>query len=349
MSKHYIAWDIGGAHLKLAVLNRCAQVVFAQQYICPLWKGLEVLTASLQQAAGDISSYTDSTHAITITGETADCFVTRQEGVDAILKECARWMPKTTAVYAGDSGWINLDQASQYPYKIASVNWHATAQCCADEMKCGILLDIGTTTTDIIPFAEGDVLCQWKGRDYTDVHRLKNSTLVYTGVVRTAVMALAEVIVLEDEVFNIVAEYFANSGDVYRILKKLPPNVDGGSSSDGAPLDRMHSLRRFARMFGMELNGNEQWLVQAASKIALAQKDKIFRAYLTVAQQHKLETACIVGAGAGSFLAREIADQNGVEYCDFQSLIKLEQRPVMNNTVSAIALAKQMANFYVTS
>jgi uncharacterized hydantoinase/oxoprolinase family protein len=51
---------------------------------------------------------------------------------------------------------------------------------------CGV--DVGSTTADLIPFADKPVLAC----DYNDHQRLVNQTLIYTGVARAPLMAITD-------------------------------------------------------------------------------------------------------------------------------------------------------------
>ena len=251
MASHYsIAWDIGGAHVKLAVLKPSGQLMLTKQYPCPLWRGMRMLTQTLSDAIAMLKQQRCfvGMHAVTMSGEMADCFATRQEGVQEILRQCRQYLPKHTWVYAMKAGWLTLSAASEQAQDVASLNWHASATCCAMHVRRGILIDIGSTSSDIIPFDKGQVLPNW-ATGYADAQRLADATLVYTGVMRTPVMAMAQSIVLDGQEFQLLAEYFADSADVYRILGTLPADAKATSNCDGMPLDYKHSLRRFARMF----------------------------------------------------------------------------------------------------
>ena len=46
-------WDLGGAHVKLAVVDRDGRLQRAVQVPCELWLGLDRLEAALREAAGE--------------------------------------------------------------------------------------------------------------------------------------------------------------------------------------------------------------------------------------------------------------------------------------------------------
>ena len=79
-------------------------------------------------------------------------------------------------------------------------------------------MDVGTTTTDLIPIRAGAVAA----RGATDAERLTESELLYTGVVRTPVMAVAQTAPFSGRMQGIAAERFATMADVWRLTGDLP-------------------------------------------------------------------------------------------------------------------------------
>ena len=55
MSNYHLGWDIGGAHLKAALLNPQGQIQQVFQQACPLWKGLNELHSAFTQILQQIN------------------------------------------------------------------------------------------------------------------------------------------------------------------------------------------------------------------------------------------------------------------------------------------------------
>ena len=89
-------------------------------------------------------------NAFTMTGELSDIFPSREAGVAALLKEIAERFPQESLIYAGPEGFVGLDAAANLTVDVASANWHATAALVARLAGDALLLDMGSTTTDII-------------------------------------------------------------------------------------------------------------------------------------------------------------------------------------------------------
>jgi (4-(4-[2-(gamma-L-glutamylamino)ethyl]phenoxymethyl)furan-2-yl)methanamine synthase len=148
-----LGWDIGGAHLKLA-LARDGAIVAVRQMPSPLWLGLDRLGAALDEGLS-LCPAADR-HAVTMTAELADLFPDRASGVRAILAAVTRRVPaQRVQIYAHDGSFLSPDAAAASPERAASANWHAAAALAARQLGDGLLADIGSTTTDLVPLRRG--------------------------------------------------------------------------------------------------------------------------------------------------------------------------------------------------
>ena len=103
---------------------------------------------------------------------------------------------------------------AQRPLAFAATNWIASALFAASRIDEGILVDVGSTTTDIVPIREGRLACE--GR--TDLDRLVAGELVYSGVLRTNPNTLTRTVPVRGRPCRLAAEQFAVMADVYLIL-----------------------------------------------------------------------------------------------------------------------------------
>ena len=93
---------------------------------------------------------------------------------------------------------------------IASANWHATAALVARLTGEALFVDMGSTTTDIIPVRNGAVASE----GYTDAERLMTGELVYTGFTRTFLFGVASSAPVRGRLTPLMNEYFASIADV---------------------------------------------------------------------------------------------------------------------------------------
>lgn len=320
MTQHLkIGWDIGGAHVKAAVVNPTGEIIAIFQESCPLWKGLSYLRLTVKAIMQVLPTAVYS-HALTMTGELVDLFMDREDGVKQILSTLNDILGKHRQfIFVGKAGLLAIEQVTAADYlAIASANWLATAHFTARKIPTGVLVDIGSTTTDMLFFNEGKV--QAKG--YTDYQRLASQELVYTGIVRTAVMAVVTHVKDRQQTVGVMAEYFATMADVYRLTGELHEAHDQTETADGAEKTIEASARRLARMLGCDFYLDELSRWQCiANDIRAQQVQKITAAYQHMRAMHTIPDLCpLVGAGVGRFLVQQLARDVEQPYRDFSEL-----------------------------
>jgi (4-(4-[2-(gamma-L-glutamylamino)ethyl]phenoxymethyl)furan-2-yl)methanamine synthase len=317
----YMGWDLGGAHLKVAKVGRDGRLLEVRQIPCPLWQGLHVFDQALGSVVNEIHG---DVHAVTMTGELADIFPDRCEGVRRLLERSMAVLGDVPLiVYAGKAGFVAAADSTRYCYEIASANWHASAHLAARYCDCGILVDIGSTTTDIVEFSRGNVCF----RGYTDAERLGSEELVYTGVIRTPVFAVVSRVPFRGEWQSVTAERFATMADVYTLTGELHEPALGflapRETADGGGSDIKACARRLARMLGRDADAGEadKWR-GLARYIAGVQRHGIRQALERMFSRRPATQALpLVGAGVGRFIVRDLALQLGHPYIDFSSLL----------------------------
>lgn len=335
-------WDIGGAHLKFAGLNDDGAIVALEELTCRLWLGVSELATAVK-AVRDKYALGNAQHAVTMTGELCDCFDNRQTGVAQIVNAVERTFGESQSYfYSLNRQWLGPADARENFRSVASANWHASANLVSKLVEDALVIDIGSTTTDIIPLKRGLVIAA--GID--DYSRLKNRELVYTGVVRTPVAAIVESLPYENEFIPIVAETFATSADVYRILQLLPENADLHPTADGGDKSRLASAKRLLRMLGLDFKGDEASLHELASYVYRRQTDKVIEASEYVLSRHEMDTEKlkIVAMGCGAFLAEDIAARLSVEQLAFANLFKARDlRIIKDRSIADCAPALAVA------
>ncbi|MBI2798893.1 MAG: S-layer protein [Gammaproteobacteria bacterium] len=335
----YCGWDIGGAHLKVAVLATDGQIVTIEQLACPLWRGLEHLELALNSALSKLPQGA-ALHTVTMTGELCDLFASRADGVARILEVIESRLGNGVRIYAG-AATLSTTEARAQPAAVASLNWRATASCVAVACRDALVIDIGSTTTDLIPVLGHQVAAV----AHADGDRLTAGELVYTGVCRTPVMAVAHHVPYAGVRRALTAEYFANMADVYRILQELPAHADLHPTADARPADRPHSLARLARMVGEDTTpANSVMLIECAAFLARRQQTEIEAAVALVLSRHASTHRFrrLIGAGVGEFLAPRVAMRLGFEYQSFAAVLDAPpaQAVAVATCAPAVALAR---------
>ncbi|NKB36799.1 MAG: H4MPT-linked C1 transfer pathway protein [Gammaproteobacteria bacterium] len=340
VASNFVGWDIGGAHLKMVKVDGQGNVLQAKQYATPIWQGLEILKSLFEQNK-NLHTSDNEVHALTITGELSDIFDNRKDGVEALLSVFASVYQNTESmVYCGESGFLAIAESIEKHNQAASANWHATASYLALQNEKFVLIDIGSTTTDLILVDRGRVI----NKAYTDQERMREASLVYTGFTRTPVMAVVNKVQFEGVWQSIAAEFFATMADVYRITGELHENQDLMPAADGGKKTREASIRRLARMLGadaLEYEDQDRYL-PLAHYIA-AQQLKTIEENLDQMLRHchysLAKRPDIVGAGTGRHLARKLAEARNYAYIDIESLISGNESLFAKTGDCAAALA----------
>ncbi|MEL7048552.1 MAG: hydantoinase/oxoprolinase family protein, partial [Pseudomonadota bacterium] len=204
------------------------------------------------------------------------------------------------------------------PGDVASMNYLATAHLAASTLKNALLIDMGTTTTDIIPIIDGSP----QNVGQTDADRLASGELVYTGLTRTAVMAVVDAVPFQGAWVPICREYFATMSDVQRVLEALPSGVDDQQTADGRGKSLHESTSRLARMIGRDgADGSADDWRSMARYVAGAQFTPINEAVGLVVSRHpKLISSPIVTTGCAIASLEHWAKGQGLQPLAYQTL-----------------------------
>ena len=320
MHKLTLGWDLGGAHVKAVLLDANGLALQTMQSACPLWRGMDHLQKSVDEIL-DALMQPAGRHAVTMTGELADIFSSRDEGVRRLSSFMAdRFGVGNVRIYAGRRGFVPQGDVACCCADIASANWHASASFLAAEVGDALLLDIGSTTSDLVLLHRGEIC----SLGCSDAGRMRHGELIYTGVVRTPVMAVAQSVPFGGDLQGVAAEHFATMADVYRLTGDLDEELDMADTADGAGKSMEDSARRLARMVGQDLAdaGMRQW-----RQLALSVKNRQLRTLEEAAERAWSrgllgEDAPLLGAGAGRFLVRDLARRTERPYHDVSEWVR---------------------------
>jgi probable H4MPT-linked C1 transfer pathway protein len=291
MAPSVLGLDIGGANLKAA--HTCG-VASLRPYA--LWKNPGGLAEALRQLIRELPPC--DCLAVTMTGELCDCFESKRQGVEAILAATESISDKRPLrVWSTEARFVDLDTARAEPLSVAAGNWLALATFLGRFAPEGpaLVLDIGSTTTDVIPLRDGKPV----PRGRSDPERLHSHELVYTGVRRTPLCAL-----LGSEG---AAELFATTLDVYLVLGDLPEESNDRDTADGRPATQAAAHARLARML---CSDRETCPESEIRKLALRMRSRqlllLRRAVKQVSASRGGHPRTVLTAGSGEFLARKL-------------------------------------------
>lgn len=339
MSHVVLGLDIGGANLKAATPNpngRAVSVPFA------LWKQPDKLPTALAELVAQFDDVEE--FAVTMTGELCDCFETKEAGVNVIVSavlNVARSWP--VRFWSTDGTFLDSNQARTRWNEVAAANWHALATFAGRYNPRGtcVLVDVGSTTTDVIPILDGQ---PWT-RGRTDTMRLRAGELVYTGVRRTPLCAL-----LPRE-FT-CAEFFATTLDAHLLVGNLPEDPFDCDTADSRPATKAFAHARIARMVGGDRTTvSEAEALELAEMVVETQRRQLENAlmrqeWLMSNLPHDTDPPklCAITSGAGEFLARKAVQESPavqLKLVDSVEVISLTDRlgPNLSECAPALAVA----------
>jgi probable H4MPT-linked C1 transfer pathway protein len=324
-------YDIGGAHLKVALVGNDG-LVAVRQIACPLWRALDRLDAALDEAAELTGAA--ARHAVTMTAELTEIFESREAGVVAIVQKLRERFEGGVRVFIGLKGFADAAAAIADPLAVASANFLATARVIAERQPKSLLIDMGSTTTDI-------VACD-RPQGLTDAERLQTGELVYTGFTRTPVASVATRAPLGGQWQGLARDAFATMADVRRVLNELPDDVDVDvhDTADGRGKSVPESLARLARGFGRDADVRHltTWQISAAY-VRERQLRSIQDGALQVLSRPGLDIASVVSAGIGAAAAEAVAVRLGLPHQSFGALIEAQSEHRLWATRCAPAVA----------
>ena len=314
-----LGWDIGGAHVKAVLLAADGRVGGVWHRAAPLWRGLGHMEDAVRAIRGEARAA--RRHVVTMTGELADLFAGREDGVRRIGGRLAAALAPEPVRYFRPGRAFAAEPGAEAE-EIASMNWLAAAEYAAGRIADAVLVDLGSTTADLTLLRDGRA--RPAGR--SDAARLASRTLVYTGVARTPLMSLGGRVRVRGAWRNAMAERFATTADVYNLLGLLPAALRPFETADGAGCSRPESARRLARMVGEDhADGAPLAPWRALAEHYAARQRDLLADNLRAALPAGFEGP-LIGAGSGRFALPAAAARCGLAYRDVDALLPAAPR-----------------------
>jgi (4-(4-[2-(gamma-L-glutamylamino)ethyl]phenoxymethyl)furan-2-yl)methanamine synthase len=311
-----LGWDIGGANVKAAWMemrnNRVERVQVVSQPF-EIWREKDRLPEVLQRLGAAVAP-NGFAHAmaITITAELSDVFATKREGVQFVLNCIQQSFPeRATYVLSLLGGFVPLGEAQLQPLNFAATNWLASAQYVAGQCPNCLLVDVGSTTTDILPILNGRVCVG--GR--TDMARLTSGELVFTGALRTNLAAIVQSIPVAGRYCRVASEYFAVSGDIHLILGYLSPQDYTCTTPDGRPPSIESARGRLARLVCADTEMLSAAEIDEIARYVFERQVRQIREGLgqVLSRLPELRGHPVIVLGAGAFLGEAAVKSMGME------------------------------------
>ena len=312
MSPAILGWDIGGVNTKVARIVAATEGPVIRSRCVPfeLKHDTGGLTPTLTEAARAVGGAPGDLHAVTMTAELSQAFRTKREGVGCVLDALEAAFPQSwLQVYTVEGQFVTPREARALPLSVGAANWAATAHLVARSVPTCILLDVGTTSADLIPIVNGQVVVQ----GHTDPARLLSGELVYTGALRTPAEAVAPRVPLWGGSAGVSADGFALIGDAHLWLGSLSPGDYTCRTPDGRPPTREFAGERLARAVCADREMLDDSALDAiAGALADAQVRAVAEALGRILERWPVITAAVV-TGLGDFIAVAAAETMGLD------------------------------------
>jgi probable H4MPT-linked C1 transfer pathway protein len=327
-----IGLDVGGANTKAVwrdghdrrTLSRPFEVSHAPK----------TLAAVLREVVADVAPEPVEAVALTTTAELSDAFRTKREGVGFVLDAAEAALGDRRLVALTTAGeLVTFAEARARPLDIAAANWVASALAVAALHADALMIDVGSTTADLIPIAAGRVAAA--GR--TDLDRLLAGELVYTGALRTSLAAIAPRVPVRGSWCPVASGRFAISADVHLLLGHLASGAYACATPDGRPASLEYARERVARLVCADAEQLAAEEIDAIAGFLHAEQVRQIAAAARRVGERRAGDAPVVALGAGAFLAREAAERLG------RTIVELPWSAPERDAAPAAGLAELLA------
>jgi probable H4MPT-linked C1 transfer pathway protein len=326
-----IGLDVGGANTKAVWRTGGERRAVSRPF--EVWRDREALAAVLREVVAGVAPEPVEAVALTTTAELSDAFRTKREGVGFVLDAAEAALGGSPLVFTTAGEVVPLAEGRARALEVAAANWMASALAVAGLHADAMMIDVGSTTADIVPIAGGRVVAA--GR--TDLDRLLAGELVYSGLIRTNLAAIAPRVPVRDDWCPVASELFAISADVHLILGHLDAAEYTCPTPDGRPATVEFARERVGRLVCADA---EQLAPEEIDAIAAFLHEEQVRQIASAARGVSGRCggeAPVVPLGAGAFLAREAAEHLG------RAVVELPWSAAERDAAPAAALAELLA------
>lgn len=331
-------FDIGGANTDLSLVHfdetGDISIVKTDFLYFPMWLKKDELGKALLNLVKDELNDIDAV-GICMTAELVDAYKTKKEGVIDISKKCKKAF-NVPVGFIGLEGVLKFDDLIKNPDKIAAANWVATSKIASKIGPDCIMIDTGSTTTDIIPVKDGFECA--KGR--SDLERLKTGELVYSGTLRTNIATIVDKVPLNGEFVRVSSELFAITADVQMVLGNIKKEDYSCDTPDGAGKTKLDCMRRISRVICADLNMlSKSDIEQIAGYIYKKQVENVAEALLEVKARENLDLVLTTGLGM-NIIGAKAAELAGLKWKGMDKILKRDECVVAPAVGTAIMMGE---------
>jgi len=332
----FLGWDIGGANTKVCVFNSDKKIICVHKKNLNIWDDFNDINSFFNTVQDFYKDY-EITSFITITAESCDNFKDRKEGIISILSECDKNIIGQKYYYTNKNTYVDFSEAIKAPDKLFSTNWMLTSIFLNTSNNIDVILDIGSTTTDIL-YKNINIEA-----NISDHKRLINKTLLYAGVIRTPVPMLTDEVLYRSNHTSLVREVFATTGDIFNVIGDIDFSNHNYKGSDNLQFTLENSLVRLSRLIGLDYDqGDKKNIIQVAYNIKKLFIKKIIN-NINYIFGGSTKGLVISSIGEGSFLAKDMCKMYKLNYrsMENENIFNLEdsnKKLVYENLTAALVV-----------
>ena len=327
-----IGLDVGGANTKAVWLGEAERRAVSHPF--EVWRDRDALAAMVREVVAGLAPEPAEALALTTTAELSDAFRTKREGVEFVLDAVEEVLDGTELLAFTTAGeLVPFAEARARAPEVAAANWLASALAVAAVHPEALMVDVGSTTADVVPIAAGRVVAA--GR--TDLDRLLAGELVYTGALRTNLAAIAPRVPVRRSSCPVASELFGISADVHLVLGHLTPREYTCATPDGRPATVEFARERVARLVCADAEQLAGWEIDAIAAFLHDEQVRQIEAAVQQVCERLAGDPALVPLGKGAFLAREAADRLG------RTVVELPWSAAERDAAPAAALAELVA------
>ena len=290
--------DIGGANTDCTIIelknNEIISMKNDREYF-PMWKNNTQLLECLHKLTENDPDI--DVICVSMTAELADGYTSKKEGVLDISHQVIKVFNEKIVYFVTFDGLKTYTELQKNPLIAAAANWIGTSEVIKYIEKDCIFMDIGSTTTDIIPIKNHKEYAS----GHTDLERLSTGELIYTGMLRTNLTSIVHTVPIHNKNTRVSSELFSITADVHRILGNIEENEYTCPTPDGNKKDIISCKRRLARLVCADLDSLEdEEIIKLAEYIEKKQIDQIYSGLKEVVERKKIKTVLITSIVHGN-------------------------------------------------
>lgn len=320
--------DIGGANTDCAIIElndengHIKSVKKSKRYL-PMWIKNDELKECLMDLSKEDIDCTDVI-CVSMTAELSDAYETKIEGVLDISKKVHYTFSDKTVKFVTFEGLKTYEEILENPLSAAAANWIGTANAVKHIRNSCIFMDMGTTTTDIIPLINKE-----NAAGHTDVERLGSGELVYTGMLRTNLAAIVQELPVNNINTTVSSELFTISADVHRILGHITQEEYTCDTPDKKGKDIVSCKRRLCRLVCADLDSlSDDTIEDMAKYIYEKQICQVTKGLIKVVEKTGLDTVVISDFGHGN-VCKKAAEELGLNIISIENYMSKEATSVI--------------------